>query len=50
MARLRVSGRARCFAATAEAAAVRTPVIQVASMTLIGIPVAESFRMRRPLM
>jgi hypothetical protein len=50
MPRVFESGRARYFAATAVAAPVRIAVIQVASITEIGKPVAGSFRIIRPEM
>ena len=45
MADVLLSLRARCFAATAVAAAVRFAVIQRKSMIAIGRPVASSLRM-----
>ena len=45
-----LSGRARCFAATAVAAPVRWPVIHVQSITAYGAHVSTSFRMISPEM
>jgi len=49
-ARWVASRRARYFAATAVAAPVRTAVIQDASITASGTPVAGSFKIIRPEM
>jgi len=47
---VRLSGRARYFAESADAAAVRKAVIHVQSMTAYGMPVSTSFSTSSPVM